>query len=137
MKRSSNSDPTLRTPREERYERRGAKKREREEEVESITEVQSFRSKKPKMRVIIPTERILISGIKRSSNSDPTLRTPREERYERRGAKKREREEEVESITEVQSFRSKKPKMRVIIPTERILISGIKVNFKIRRNMRN
>nr|GEW23649.1 ADP-ribosylation factor-like protein 2 [Tanacetum cinerariifolium] len=62
MKRSSNSDPTLRTPREERYERREAKKREREEEVESITEVQSFRSKKPKMRVIIPTERILISG---------------------------------------------------------------------------
>nr|GFC27394.1 hypothetical protein [Tanacetum cinerariifolium] len=75
--------------------------------------------------------------MKRSSNSDQTLRTPREERYARREAKKREREEEVESITDVQSFRSKKPKMRVIIPTERILISGIKVNFKIRSNMRN
>nr|GEW55244.1 hypothetical protein [Tanacetum cinerariifolium] len=66
-----------------------------------------------------------------------TLRTPREERYERRESKKRECEEEVESIMKVQSFRSKKPKMRVIIPTERILVSGLKVNFKIRRNMRN
>nr|GEW28824.1 Vam6/Vps39-like protein [Tanacetum cinerariifolium] len=63
--------------------------------------------------------------------SDQTLRTPREERYERREAKKREREE---SITEVESFRSKKPKMRVIIPTERILISGIKKMFIVSRS---
>nr|GEX67357.1 hypothetical protein [Tanacetum cinerariifolium] len=48
--------------------------------------------------------------------SDQTLRTPREERYERREAKKRDREE---SITEVQSFRSKKPKMRMESSTTR------------------